>query len=100
MANWIETLTGSLEQKRQYKQFQARVEALPEPYHAAAKALQRYFIYFGSPIDGETTVTMMGDFVDLWDRPPPTGRRCVRSSATTRSSSRKLSCGPTAAGSG
>ncbi|WP_353082635.1 DUF1048 domain-containing protein [Tessaracoccus lapidicaptus] len=68
MANWIETLTGSLEQKRQYKQYQARVEALPEPYHAAAKALQRYFVYFGGPIDGETTVTMMGDFVDLWEQ--------------------------------
>lgn len=68
MATWIETLTGSLEQKKRYKQYKARLEALPEPYHAAAKALQRYFTYFGGPIDGETALTMMGDFVDLWER--------------------------------
>ena len=28
-AKWIETLTGSLEQKKQYKQYKARIEALP-----------------------------------------------------------------------
>ena len=31
-AKWIETLTGSLEQKKQYKQDKARIDALPEPY--------------------------------------------------------------------
>lgn len=29
-AKWIEALTGSLEQKKQYKQAKARIEALPE----------------------------------------------------------------------
>ena len=37
-AKWIETLTGSLEQKKQYKLYKARLEALPEPYAATAKA--------------------------------------------------------------
>ena len=46
-AKWIETLTGSLEQKKQYKQYKARIEALPEPYGTVAKALQRYFMYYG-----------------------------------------------------
>ena len=68
MANWIETITGSLEQKKQYKQYKARIEALPEPYGTAAKALQRYFMYYGGVTDGETAVTMMGDFVELWER--------------------------------
>jgi DNA-binding ferritin-like protein (Dps family) len=68
MANWIETLTGSLEQKKQYKQYQARIEALPKPYGTAAKALQRYFMYYGGLTDGETLMTMMGDFVELWER--------------------------------
>jgi len=68
MANWIETLTGSLEQKKQYKLYKARMEALPEPYGAAAKALQRYFMYYGGLTDGETLMTMMGDFVELWER--------------------------------
>ena len=67
-AKWIETLTGSLEQKKQYKQYQARLEALPEPYGATAKALQRYFMYNGGVTDGDTLLTMTGDFVELFER--------------------------------
>ncbi len=67
-AKWIETLVGSLEQKKQYKRDMARIEALPEPYRSAAKALQRYFLYRGAIVDGNTLVTMLGDFVDLWER--------------------------------
>jgi DNA-binding ferritin-like protein (Dps family) len=67
-AKWIETITGSLEQKKQFKQYAARVEALPEPYRAAAKALQRYFNYYGGITDGDTLLTMFGDFADLWER--------------------------------
>ena len=65
---WIERLTGSLEQKKQYRQQQARLDALPEPYRAAAKALQRYFLVNGGIVDGETLIRMQGDFVDLWER--------------------------------
>lgn len=68
MTMWIEKLTGSLEQKRQYKQYRARIEALPEPYGSAAKALQRYFMYNGGIVDGETLLKMEGDFVELWER--------------------------------
>ena len=46
-AKWIETLVGSLDQKRQYKQQMARIEALPQQYRAAAKALHRYITYQG-----------------------------------------------------
>ncbi len=68
MANWIETITGSLEQKKLYRQYKARMEALPEPYGATAKAMQRYFMYYGGVTDGETVVTMMSDLVELWER--------------------------------
>jgi DNA-binding ferritin-like protein (Dps family) len=67
-AKWIEALTGSLEQKKHYRQYKARIEALPEPYRAAAKAFERYFMYYGGVTDGETLVTMFGDFADLWER--------------------------------
>jgi DNA-binding ferritin-like protein (Dps family) len=67
-AKWIETLTGSLEQKKQYKQYKARIEALPEPYGTVGKALQRYFMYYGGVTDGETVLTMLGDLADLWER--------------------------------
>lgn len=38
VARWIETLTGSLEQKKQYRHEKARIDGLPEPYGTAAKA--------------------------------------------------------------
>ena len=67
-AKWIETLTGSLEQKKQYKQYRARIEALPEPYGTAAQAFHRYFMYYGGITDGDTLLKMFGDFADLWER--------------------------------
>lgn len=65
---WIELVTGSLDQKKRYKQHRVRIDALPEPYRAVAKALQRYYMYYGGVIDGETALKMWGDFVDLWER--------------------------------
>ena len=68
-AKWIEVLTGSLDQKKQYRQYKARIGALPGPYAAAAKAFERYFMYSGGiTTDGDTIVTMLGDFADLWER--------------------------------
>jgi DNA-binding ferritin-like protein (Dps family) len=67
-AKWIEALTGSLEQKKQYRQYVARIDALPEPYRGSAKAFQRYFMYQGALVDGDVLVTMLSDFADLWER--------------------------------
>ncbi|WP_404430317.1 DUF1048 domain-containing protein [Microbacterium lacus] len=67
-AKWIELLTGSLEQKKQYKQAVARMDALPEPYRTTAKAYQRYFMYYGGTVDADDLVRMWSDFADLWDR--------------------------------
>jgi DNA-binding ferritin-like protein (Dps family) len=67
MTRWIEMITGSLEQKKQYREALARLDALPGPYRQAAKAVQRYLIYQAGVTDGETFVTMIGDLVDLWD---------------------------------
>lgn len=66
-AKWIEFLTGSLEEKKKYKEYQRRLEALPEPYLTAAKAVQRYLMISGVT-DGTTLVTMHGDLVELWER--------------------------------
>ncbi len=67
-AKWIETVTGSLEQKKQYRQHSARIDSLPDPYRTVAKALQRYVTFYGGLTDGATMVTMLGDFADLWER--------------------------------
>jgi len=67
-AKWIEALTGSLEQKKQYKQAKARLDALPEPYREVANAQHRYSMYYGGITDGDTLVQMFLDLADLWER--------------------------------
>lgn len=67
-AKWIEALTGSLEQKKQYKQAKARIEALPEPYRTVANAQHRYTMYYGGITDGDTLVQIFLDLADLWER--------------------------------
>ena len=66
-AKWIETPTGPLEQKKQYRQNVSRLKKLPEPYAAAAAALQRYFLYQSGISDGEVLVAMLGDLADLFE---------------------------------
>lgn len=67
-AKWIEALTGSLEQKKQYKQDMARMEALPAPYADVAKAMNRYFMYYGAIAESDALLAMIGEHVDLWER--------------------------------
>ncbi|WEK61661.1 MAG: DUF1048 domain-containing protein [Candidatus Microbacterium colombiense] len=67
-ARWIEALTGSLEQKKQYRDAKKRLDALPEPYRGAAEAFDRYFMYYGGITDGDTLVQMIADHADLWER--------------------------------
>ncbi|MDR6868006.1 DNA-binding ferritin-like protein (Dps family) [Microbacterium resistens] len=67
-AKWIEALTGPLEQKKQYRQAKARLDALPEPYRSTASAFNRYFMYYGGITDGDTIVQMFLDLTDLWER--------------------------------
>ena len=67
-AKWIEALTGSLEQKKQYRHDRARIDALPAPYATAAKAMHRYLLSYGGITDGDTLIAMLGDLADLWER--------------------------------
>ena len=67
-AKWYEVVTGSLEQKKQYRQYKARIEALPEPYRAAAKAVERSFMTVGGMTDGRSLVHMLTDSSDMWER--------------------------------
>ncbi|WP_439591735.1 DUF1048 domain-containing protein [Microbacterium sp.] len=67
---WYELITGSLADKKAYRQYKARIAALPEPYRTAANAFERYFMYNGGITDGDPAVmvTMLNDFADLWER--------------------------------
>jgi DNA-binding ferritin-like protein (Dps family) len=66
-AGWIELVTGSLEQKKQYRQYKARIKQLPANYRAAAEAVERYLMYAGGIAKGDVVVRMYGDLVDLFE---------------------------------
>jgi DNA-binding ferritin-like protein (Dps family) len=65
---WIEQVTGSLEQKKRYRQYKARTKQLPANYRTAVDALERYLMYFGSITRGETLVSMLEDLADLFEQ--------------------------------
>ncbi|MBM7767804.1 MULTISPECIES: DUF1048 domain-containing protein [Glutamicibacter] len=67
VAKWIETFTGSLEQKKQYKQSLARLKELPQPYAKAAAGLQRYLMNQSGITDAETMISMYSDLADLFE---------------------------------
>ena len=66
-AKWIETLTGSLEQKKQYKQYKARIEGAPEPYAARPRRSSGTSCTTGASRTATPSITMFGDFADLWE---------------------------------
>jgi DNA-binding ferritin-like protein (Dps family) len=66
-AGWIELVTGSLEKKKQYRQYKARIKQLPANYRTAAEAVERYLMYAGGIAKGDVVVRMYGDLVDLFE---------------------------------
>lgn len=72
-AGWIELVTGSLEQKRQYRQYKARVKRLPANYLAAFEAIERYLMYAGGIAKSDVVMRMYGDLVDLFEESATNG---------------------------
>ena len=63
----VEVATGSIEQKKRYRQYKARVERLPASYRTAIEALQRYSYYFGHGT-AEGGLSMLDDLADLFEQ--------------------------------
>lgn len=64
---WIELVTGSLEEKKQYREAKARIKALPATYRVAAEGVERYLMYAGGIAKGDVVVRMYADLVDLFE---------------------------------
>lgn len=62
---WHERLTGSLEEKRQYKQYRARVQELPGSYREVHEGLERYLMYRGGLTKGDELLEMLEDLLAL-----------------------------------
>ncbi|MFB9709551.1 DUF1048 domain-containing protein [Streptosporangium sandarakinum] len=63
---YLEVVTGSLEDKRRYRQYKTRIRQLPPDYRTAAEAMERYLLHLGLT-DG-ADVTMYEDLADLFER--------------------------------
>jgi len=64
---WIEKITGSIEQKRRYRQYKARMKQLPASYRTAIEALERYLMCYGGVTKGDILLAMYGDLLDLFE---------------------------------
>ncbi|GGS97771.1 DUF1048 domain-containing protein [Nonomuraea spiralis] len=64
---YLEIVTGPLEDKRRYRQYKARIKQLPENYRTAADALERYLMLLG-PADGAGAMAMYEDLAELFEQ--------------------------------
>lgn len=67
-AKWLELITGSLDEKKQYRNYKARRDQLPADYKNAVEALERYLMYFGAISSGSVLVSMLEDLVVLFEQ--------------------------------
>ncbi|MEU6782298.1 DUF1048 domain-containing protein [Nonomuraea angiospora] len=64
---YLEIVTGPLEDKKRYRQYKARTEQLPANYRTAIDALQRYLEFFG-PGKADSLLAMLEDLADLFEQ--------------------------------
>lgn len=65
--NWIETVTGSFDDKRRWRAYKARKAGLPGNHRAAIDAVERYLLHAGGIAKGDVLVQMCDDLLDLFD---------------------------------
>jgi DNA-binding ferritin-like protein (Dps family) len=64
---YLEIVTGSLEEKKRWRRYKTRIKQLPEDYRTAVEALERYLMHFG-PADGTGAMTMYEDLAELFEQ--------------------------------
>ncbi|MEV5894941.1 DUF1048 domain-containing protein [Nonomuraea fuscirosea] len=64
---YLELVTGPLEEKKRWRHYKARVKGLPDNYRTAVEAMERYLMHFG-PADGAGAMTMYEDLMELFER--------------------------------
>jgi len=67
MTTIIEKIIGDLSEKKRWREYKARVKAMPAPYRATTEAVERYLMYFGGITKGDVLVQMLEDLADLFD---------------------------------
>ena len=72
MTTFLEKIVGDLGDKRRWRQYKARVNALPTNHRTTVQALERYLTYFGAITKGDVPVdvlmSMLGDLADRFEQ--------------------------------
>jgi DNA-binding ferritin-like protein (Dps family) len=66
--NLIEKVVGDLGDKRRWREYKARVKALPADHRTTVEALDRYLMYFGGIAKGDILMSMLEDLADLFEQ--------------------------------
>jgi DNA-binding ferritin-like protein (Dps family) len=61
-------ISKMIDEKRRYRRYKARIEALPADYRTAVAALERYMNYLGGLGDGASILAMLEDLADLFEQ--------------------------------
>ncbi|BDI21352.1 DUF1048 domain-containing protein [Herbiconiux sp. L3-i23] len=61
---WIEKLVGSIDDKKQYRDYRARVRRLPGDYRSTAEAIERYLTHVGPTSDSDALLAVLTDLVE------------------------------------
>lgn len=68
MSGFIEKVVGDVGDKQRWREYKARVKALPSGYRTAVDALERYLAYRGVISNGEHLVSMHEELADVFER--------------------------------
>ncbi len=53
---------------RRWRDYKARAKKLPEPYHSAVAAIERYLMHAGGVVDGESAASLLENLADLFEQ--------------------------------
>lgn len=74
MSSIIEKVVGDFGDKRRWREYKARVKAMPAPYRITCEGVERYLLYYGSIAKGEVLIAMVEDLADLFEQAAADGR--------------------------
>ena len=53
--------------KREWREYKARMRALPEPYRIAVDGIERYLFHFGA-VEADSSIAIFSDVADIFER--------------------------------
>ncbi|WP_449276733.1 DUF1048 domain-containing protein [Leucobacter sp. GX24907] len=68
MSSFIEKIVGDIGDKKRWREYKARVKALPTGYRTATEALERYLLYRGVIAKGDVLVSLHEEVAAVFER--------------------------------